>query len=158
MYFSFYKLSNKIVVLLIYWFSSRSSSSSIKRCNWQSQRVCWQDTLWQPMWLIAAQPASKINACFKTVDWRRLNYFARQSVSQIRRSIKEKIFSVLLPWNFFEVFHLIIDNLKAIALVSLSILCIILYNWMKSTLFLLSTSVVISSAFSRFVLLAALCF
>jgi len=45
--------------------------------------------------LIAAQPA--INACFKTVDCRRLNYFARQSVPQIRRSIEEKIFSVLLP-------------------------------------------------------------
>ena len=105
-----------LMSLLLFSYSSSSSS-----CNWQSQWVCWQDTLWQPMWLIAAQPA--INACFKTVDWRRLNYFARQSVPQIRRSIKEKIFSVLLPWNFFEVFeavtsHLIIDNLKAIALVN----------------------------------------
>jgi hypothetical protein len=90
---------NCLFVKMSFYFSSSSS----RRCNWQSQWVCWQDTLWQPMWLIAAQPASKINACFKTVDWRRLNYFARQSVSQIRRSIKEKIFSVLLPWNFFEV-------------------------------------------------------
>jgi hypothetical protein len=45
--------------------------------------------------LIAAQPV--INACFKALDCRRLNYFTRKSVPQIRRSIEEKIFSVLLP-------------------------------------------------------------
>ena len=64
-----------------------------------------------------------INACFKTVDCRRLDYFAKQSVPQICRSLEDEIFSILLPWDFFEVFealtcHLIIDDLKAVALVN----------------------------------------
>ena len=46
-------------------------------------------------------------------------------------------------------------NWKRLLFSTLSILCIILYNWMRSPLFLLSTSVVISSALSRFVLSAA---
>jgi len=70
--------------------------------------------------LIAAHPA--INSCFKAVNCWCLNYVTWQSVPQICCSIVEKVFSVLLPCNFFEVFktvtsHLICDNLEAIAFV-----------------------------------------
>ena len=79
---------------------AKLSSSSSKRCNWQSQRVCWQDTLWQPMWLIAAHPA--INSCFKAVNCRCLNYVTWQSVPQMCYSIVEKVFynrKSLMKWN-----------------------------------------------------------
>jgi len=73
-----------------------------------NQWVCWQDTLWQPMWLIVAHPA--INTCFKSVDCRCINKIVRQKIPIICQPIEEKVFPWLLPCDFFEIFKAVTSN------------------------------------------------